>query len=185
MTTTESFKHLAPVLAIAAAVVGIGGLLPLAFGMAGMAMPRFPFVNGVFFLVVLGGPLLLLASGLHVAASRLVKGWFLVAFTAFLVIVGVGLFWRLPGHGALLDWIAMSFLVVLIAAVLRRTWLWATVGGVWTGVLLGFASVETAIEFLSPAYRGTPGWWWPLWLLGCILGLATGIIAFVRRNQTC
>ena len=183
MTSTESFKHPASALAIAAAVVGIGGLLPLAFGMPGMTTPLFPFATAVFFLVVLGGPLLLLASGLHVAASRLAKKWFLVAFMAFLVIVGIGLFWRLPGRGALLDWITMSFLVVLIAAALRRSWLWGAVGGAWTGVLLGLASVQTAVEFLSPAYHGTPGWWWPLWLLGCILALTSGIVAFIRRNQ--
>lgn len=183
MTTTEKLKYLPCVLAIAAAAASIGGLLPLAFGMAGMATPLFPFGNGVLFLVTLGGPLLLLASGFHVMASRFFKGWFLVAFIGLLVTVGFVLFWRLPGHGLLLDWLAMSLVVVLIAAALRQSWLWAVVGGIWTGVLLGFASVQTAVEFLSPAYRGTPGWSWLLWLLGCVLALTTGIVAFMRRNE--
>lgn len=181
MTATK--KHLAPVLAIAAAAAGIGGLLPLAFGMAGMATPLFPLGNGVFFLVTLGGPLLLLASGLHGMATRLSTRWFLVSFTSLLVIVGLALFWTLPGHGLLLDWIAMSLVIVLVASVLRHAWLWGVVGGASTGVILGLASVQTAVEFLSPAYRGSPGWWWPLWLLGCILALATGIVAFMGRNQ--
>lgn len=55
VTTTEKLNHLVSVLAIAAAAVGIGGLLPLAFGMAGMATPLFPLGNGVFFLAMLGG----------------------------------------------------------------------------------------------------------------------------------
>jgi hypothetical protein len=183
VTTTEKLKHLSPALAITAAAAGIGGLLPPALGMVGMATPLFPLGSGLFFLVILGGPLLLLASGLHVLATRLSKRWFLGAFTALLVIVGLALFWKLPRHGLLLDWIAMSLVIVFIAAALRHSWLWAVVGGVWTGVLLGLASVQTAVEFLSPAYRGTPGWWWPLWLLGCILALATGIVAFIRRNE--
>ncbi len=135
----EKLKHLAPLLAIAAAAAGIAGLLPLAFGMAGVAPPLFPLGNGVFFLVILGGPLLLLASGFHVLATRLSKRWFLAAFTALLVTAGLELFWKIPGHGLLLNWIAMSLVVVLITVALRRSWLWAVAGGVWTGVLLGLA----------------------------------------------
>jgi hypothetical protein len=178
----EKFKHLAPMLAIAAAAAGIGGLLPLAFGMAGMVTPLFPLGNSVFFLAMLGGPLLLLASGFRGMAARFSSRWFLVAFTALLVLVGLALFWKLPGHGLLLDWMAMSLVVVLIAAALRPSWLWAVVGGVWTGILLALVSVGSAVAFLSPTARGTPKWV-PLWLLGCILALTSGIVAFMRRNE--
>lgn len=81
----------------------------------------------------------------------------------------------------MLDWITMSLVLVLIAAALRRGWLWAVVGGVWTGILLAIMSASSALAFLSPAARGTPTWA-PLWLLGCILALASGVVAFMRRN---
>jgi len=178
----QKLKHLGPMLAIAAAAAGVVGLSPLAFGMAGMATPLFPFAGSMFLLVILGGPLLLLASGVYTAAARVSKPWFLVSFTVFLVIAGFALFWKVPAHGVLLDWTVMSIVIALIAASLRRSWLWALVGGTWTGALLGSVSVQTAIEFLSPAYHGTPGWWWPLWLIGCILALTTGIVAFMGRK---
>ena len=175
-------KHVSTVLALVASTTCIGGLLPLAFGVAGMATALFPLGNAVFFLLMMGGPLLLLASGFQSIVARFSKRWFLVAFAGFLVIVGLALFWKLPGHGLLLDWIAMSLVIALIAAALRRGWLWAVVGGAWTGILLAIMLASSAVAFLSPAVRGTPTWA-PLWLLGCILALASGVVAFTRRNE--
>jgi lysylphosphatidylglycerol synthetase-like protein (DUF2156 family) len=175
-------KHVSTVLALVASTICIGGLLPLAFGVSGMTTAVFPLGNAVFFLVIMGGPLLLLASGFQSMVGRFFKRWFLVAFAGLLVIVGLALFWKLPGHGLLLDWMAMSLVIVLIAAALRRGWLWAVVGGAWTCVLLAVMLATSTIAFLSPAARGTPTWA-PLWLLGCILALASGIVAFMRRNE--
>lgn len=171
------------ILALVASTLSLGALLPLAFGMTSMARTFFPLGNALFLSVTLSGPLLLLAAGLHGVAASISKRRFLAAFMVLLVIVGLALFWRFPGHGLLPDWIAMSLAVVLIAAALSQSWLWAVVGGAWTGLLLGLASVQTAVEFLSPAYRGSPEWRWPLWFLGCILAVTTGIVAFVRRNH--
>jgi hypothetical protein len=174
-------KHVASLLALVASAICIGGLLPLALGVAGMATVLIPLGVALFFLVMLSGPLLLLASGLQGITARFSKRWFLVGFTGFLVIVGIALFWKLPRHGLLLDWIAMSLVIALIAAALRRSWLWTVVGGAWTCVLLIAMLVGSAVAFLSPIARGTPTWA-PSWLLGCILAVASGIVAFVRRN---
>lgn len=176
----EKLRYLMPGLAVTAAIASFAGLLPLTFGMAGIATPLFPG-SAVFFLIMLGGPLLLLASGLNAMATKLSKQRFLISFTALSIIVGLACFWRLPG--LLLDWVALSIVTAVIAGMLGHIWLWAVVGGIWTGVLLGLASVQTAIGFLSSDYHGTPGWWWPLWLLGCILATATALVAFIRRSQ--
>jgi hypothetical protein len=177
----ERLRYLVPILAIMAAIASFAGLLPLTFGMAGIATPLFPG-SALFFLIMLGGPLLLLASGLNaMAATKLSKQRFLISFTALLIIAGLACFWRVPA--LLFGWVTLSIVTAVIAEMLKHDWLWAAVGGIWTGALLGLASLQTAIGFLSPDYRGTPGWWWPLWLLGCILALATAVVAFIRRRD--
>jgi len=183
MTVTHKLKHAPVALAILAALVGVAGLLPLAFGMPGIAMPLFPFASTAFLLLMLGGPLLLLASGLQGIARNVPKSRFFVSFIAFMVVMGFALFWKSPSRRFSFDWILMTLVVVLIAAALRHTWVWSVVGGIWTGTLLGLASAQTAVEVLSPAYHGSPGWWWPLWLVGCILAFGSATIAFVRRSQ--
>ena len=78
----------------------------------------------------------------------------------------------------------MSIAISLVAAALRRTWLWAVLGGVWAGILLATLSVAGTLESLSPAATGRL----PIWtvfglLVGCILALASSILAFVRRKE--
>ena len=181
--STEKLRHLGPLCAVAAAVAGLVGLLPLAFGMPAVALPLFPLASGLFFLVMLGGPLLLLASGQRLVETRLSKRWFLVLFMVLLITVGLALSRKLPGHQFLLDWVAMSLALVLIAAALRHSWLWAVAGGVWTGVLLGLASLQTAVDYFSPSSHGTPAPWWPLWLLDSVLAFTTVVVAFIYRNE--
>lgn len=106
------------VLAIAASVIGTLILIRVAFGMASIATPIFPFGNAVFFSTVLGGPLLLLASGLGLIIVKPRRLWFLLGFLGILICAGLLFFWNLPGHGLLLDWILMNIAVTLLAGVL-------------------------------------------------------------------
>lgn len=95
----KTTKHVATVLALVASAISIGGLLPVAFGVVGIAAALFPLGDAVFFIVMMGGPLLLLASGLQGIASRFSKRWFLLAFAAVLAIVGLALFGRFQDMG--------------------------------------------------------------------------------------
>jgi hypothetical protein len=163
------------VLAIAASATGTLILIRAAFGMAGIA-------NALFFSAVLGGPLLLLSSGLELMAAKVRRTWFLFLFLGLLICAGLFLFWTLPGHGVLLDWIVMSVVVTLLAGILRRSWLCAVVGGTWTGALLGFGAIATSAQYLSPSAGGFPTWT-PIMFFGSLLAIGTAILAVARRKD--
>jgi isoprenylcysteine carboxyl methyltransferase (ICMT) family protein YpbQ len=177
-------RRIAPVITIAAAGVGFCGLLPLAFALPGIATPLFRLIIAITFFLWLGGPLILLAAGIRDLAKRSSKLLFLTAFALLLFTVGIFLFWRLPQHGFFLDWVMMTLAIVLILALLRQVWLWAVVGGAWTGILLAIGEAHTVSEYLSPTVRGVPNWTLLcLWLIGCILSLTSCILAFMRRKE--
>ena len=175
-------RYLLAALAITASAIGTLILSRVAFGMPGIATPLFPFGNALSFSAVLGGPLLLLASGLGLITASLRRLWFLFGFLGILICAGFLLFWRLPRHGLLPDWIALNVVITLLAGLLRRTWLCAVVGGTWTGALLGFGVITTTAKYLSPSPSGFP-MWTPIMLLGCLLAIGTAILALVRRND--
>jgi hypothetical protein len=173
-------RRIAPVITIAAAGVGFCGLLPLA-ALPSIAEPLFPLVIAITFFVWLGGPLTLLAAGIRDLARGSSKLLFLSAFTLLQSIVGILLFWRVPRF--FLDWAIMSLAIVLILLVLRRAWLWAVVGGAWTG-LLAIGEVHTVSEYLSPTVRGVPNWTLlGLWIVVCVLSLTSCILGFMRRKE--
>jgi F0F1-type ATP synthase assembly protein I len=177
-------RRIAPVITIAAAVVGFCGLLPLAFALPGIATPLFRLAITITFLLWLGGPLILLAAGIRDLAKRSSKLLFLIVFTLLLFAAGILLFWRLPRHGFLLDWVMMSLAIVTILALVKHVWLWAVVGGAWSAALLGITGVGTMVVYLLPAASGTPNWTLLcLWLVGCVLSLASCILAFMHRKE--
>jgi len=169
-------------LAIASSILGVVSLLPMAFGIAGMGPPQFPLAIALTFVVFLGGPLLLLVASLGLIFPRAPRTSVLAAFFILLVVAGFLLFWRLPGHGFIVDWMVMSIVLVLIAAALGLPWRWAFIGGIWQGMLLGLAVAWSVRDFLSP----TPG---PfptqarVWFLGCLFALGTTALAFAWRNR--
>jgi hypothetical protein len=164
---------------IMASAVCIVALMPLTFGMAGLAAPLFPLGNAVFFLAMMGGPILLLASGLRTTVGHFSKLQFLTTLTGLLAVFGGALFrW----HGLFVDWMVMTIAVSVIAAILKQSWLWAVVGGAWAAVLLGVVSAVSLSTFFSSAARGVPKNA-PLWLLACVLAFVSAILAFAQRRE--
>jgi len=180
---TKTSRYSLAALAIGASAIGTLVLLRVAFGMASIAIQAFPFGNALFFSAVLGGPLLLLASGLELLTAKLRRTWFLFGFLVILTGAGLLLFWELPGHGLLRDWIAMNVIIVLLTGVLRRPWLCAVVGGALTGALLGYGAIATTAKYLSPSPGGFPTWT-PIMFVGCLLAIGTAILALIRRNDS-
>jgi hypothetical protein len=173
-----------PVFIIFASAIGFFGLVPLAFALPGISVPLFPFGNAIFFLVMLGGPVLLLGSGLRAITARFSALGFLVAFTALVIIVGMLPPLTLQRHGLLKDWIVMALLTSLIAAGLRRGWLWGVVGGAWQSVVLAILAVESVWSaFFSPSASNFSKLTY-IWTLGFLLALSSSILAFRRRDSS-
>jgi len=147
----KASKYLAPALAVLASAICLVGLLPAAFALPGMgAKPLFPLGAALSFLELLGGPLLLLDSGLRAMLGKFSNLQFLVGFAGLFGAGGFLLFPGAPKYPLFIDWIAMSIAISLLAAALRRRWLWALVGGAWAGALLGLFVVATVQDLLSP-----------------------------------
>ena len=177
----EKLRRLVPVLTFVAVAVGIYLLLPLALAMPAISTPLFPLATSLYFLVMLGGPLLMFASGLRQVITGISRKWFLAAFAALLVAAGGGLFERFLREEILFDWLAMSLLITLVAALLRRNWLWGVVGGVWTGSVLAALCVAGALKSLSSATLLTE----LTFSFGCVLAFTNGVVAFMCRSQEC
>jgi hypothetical protein len=171
------------VLQILSAILGVVSLLPMALGMAGIGSPLFPLASALTFLVFLCGPLLSLAAGLNVISAGAPRTYVLAVFWALLAFVGFLLFWRLPGHGLIGDWMAMAIIIVLVATMLPRPWLWAVIGGALQCLLLGFDTIWSIGHFFSSSTPSQFPTWAPIWFLGCLFAFVTAVLAFLRRDR--
>jgi hypothetical protein len=175
-------KKFITLLALVASATALLGLIPVAFALPLIAAPVFPLGTALFFVLVLGGPLLLLASAFHNIATGSSRLLFLIGFTV--VVMSGGFLFSMRVPKLWLDWITMSVAISLIAAMLRTTWLWALVGGVWAGGVLGVLVLASTREFLSPTTGGGFPKWAPVWLLDCVLALLSSLVTFLRRHPT-
>jgi hypothetical protein len=174
--------YLLPMLTIIAAFAGLVGLAPLAFSMQGISIPLFPLGNAVFFVVMLGGPVLLLASGLRVFAANVSTLSFLGAFMGLVITCGLLPPLSLQRHGLVVDWMAMVLITLLVAAGLRRSWLWGVVGGAWQAILLAsFAVGSIQSAFFSPSASGFAKLTL-IWVIGFLLAFISSVIAFRGRS---
>ncbi len=175
-------RTLLAILALASSVLGTIALVPLAFSLPTMTTPLFPLASALWLVCCLGGPLLLLSSGLRLIIQGISRLVFWVVYAVFLVGVGFVLFLNLPRHGLLLNWVVMTMGVCAIGLTLRSVWLCAAVGGTWQGVILVVGCVVLIGEFFSP----TPGEFPRAVLIlfpGAVLAIGTTALAVAQRRR--
>ncbi len=138
-----------PILAIAAAIFALVGLLPMAGGLPAIASPAVVSADAIWFTANLVGPLLLLAAGVRLllpGPSQLVYVGF---YIAALVAIGEMRLWLTGFHRLALGWLVMAACVGLLLLILQRFWIWALVGGIWSSLLLGFWAYGGILSYTS------------------------------------
>lgn len=165
--------HVWHVSALVLSVADAVGLLPMAFAMPGIAESTVPLGNAIVFALLLTGPFLLFSFGV-----RGLLGWgpvpLLACVTILMIGSGAALLWQ--AHGVLLEWIALSVALALIAAVLRGPVLWGIVGGGWTAIVLGVLGGRTFYDFLAPSSTTQFPKWGLVWAVECLLTAALAVI---------
>jgi hypothetical protein len=137
------------VLDVVAAILAVAGLLPMAGGIPSIASPAIPFADAIWFMANLAGPALLLAAGLRLALQGIPVLWYVSGYVLLLMVAGEARFWMTGFHRLASGWFVMALCVGVLLIILRRFWLWAVVGGLWSGLLLGIWSYGGIVAYTS------------------------------------
>jgi hypothetical protein len=164
-----------PILDVGVAVLSLVWLIPISGALPAIAAPAFPFADTVWLTANLAGSLLFLAAGPRMFLSRVPSGWYVGGYTALLIVSGELNLWRSGGFRRLgVGWLLMALFVGVMLLLLRRFWLWALVGGLWSGLVLGVWSYGGIVGFLSDS-SGFPAFL-PLPMVGCVADTVVGLL---------
>lgn len=169
---------------LVASVVALIGLLPIAGGLPSIAAPAIPFGNAIFFTAILGGALLLLASGPKMVIPTTFSRWYVLVYTALVAAMGAArLLWTgFPNLVA--GWLVMAGCIGGLLLILRRFWIWAVVGGIWNSLLLGTFSYFEILSYLSTPTQQF-SYLLPVHLFGCVFAALVGFLNLrFRRYAT-
>jgi len=173
--------QLAPFLLFASVLCAVG-ILPVVFGLASIASTSIPMGNAIAFLAAMGGPGLMFASGLRLYLKRLPLGAFFIVLGTFLVVCGLFFFRRMPNKVLFIEWVAMSLAICVAALILRRSYIWAMVGGAWAALLLAAITTFAIKElFFGTNSIGLLNWNVFLWSSG-FLAASTAFVVTLKRK---
>lgn len=171
--TEGSTSPVLPIFAIAAAILALVGLLPMAGGLPAIASPAMFSANAIWFTANLTGPLLLLAAGVRLLLPRPSQLVYVGSYIVILIAIGELRLWLTGFHRLTLGWLVMVVCVGLLLLILQRFWIWALVGGIWSGLLLGFWSYGGILSYTSASASEFP-MLLPIQIVGCLLAFITG-----------
>jgi hypothetical protein len=178
--TNGSTSSALPILAIVSAIVALVGLLPLAGGLPAIASPALFSADAIWFTVNLAGPLLLLAAGVRLLLPGPSQLVYVSIYIAVLIAIGELRLWLAGFPRLTIGWLMMSVCVGLLLLILQRFWVWALVGGIWSGLLLGFWSYGGIVSYMSASAPQFP-MLLPVQIIGCLLTLlVAGLYLRVR-----
>ena len=177
-TTSWAF----PILDVGVAVLALVGLLPITGALAGIASPAFPLADVAWFTANLAGGLLLLAVGPRMLLPAVRSGWYVGGYTALLAVVGVLRLWLTGFHSLATAWLLMALCVGGLLLIFRRFWLWALIGGLWSGILLGIWSYGGVVSYMSAASPQFPILL-PLQIVGSAAAIVVGLLHLRFRRS--
>jgi hypothetical protein len=167
------------VLDAVAALLALAGLLPVAGGLPSITSPSSSFANELWFLLNLAGPALLLAAGLRPSLRRIPMLWYISGYTCLWMIAG-GVRLRTIGfHRLLPAWLITFLCIAVLLLLLRRVWLWAIVGGLWSTLLLGTYAVGGIVAYVSAGASSFPTLL-VIQLIAAITSLVAGVLHLRR-----
>jgi hypothetical protein len=137
------------VLDILASSLALIGLLPIVGGLPGIASQGQPLTDGIWFIINLGGALVLLAGGTKLLLPKVPVRLFVLFYTALISVLGTLRLQLVGFHLLIGGWLVMVFGVGGLLLLLNRPWLWAVAGTAWCVLLLGVWSAGGVIGFLS------------------------------------
>lgn len=166
---------------VAVAILVLVGLLPMAGGLPSIASPAIPFADAIWFTANLAGPALLLAAGLRLVLRGMPLLWYVCGYVLLLIVAGE-LRLRVTGfHRLAWGWLVMALCIGILLLVLRRFWLWAVVGGVWSGLLLGIWSFGGIVAYTSASAALFPTLL-VVQIIGMVLALVVGLLHLRLRR---
>lgn len=173
---------LLPEIDVATSIVVLIGLLPLAGALPSIATPASPLADALWFTVMLSGAFLLLAAGPKLLLSSVPSPAYIALFASI-----VGLFGAIRLHSTRFDrlisgWLIMSVITAVILLLLRRSWIWGLVGGLWSGLLLGGWSAVGVYSYVTTPTRVFSRLL-PVQLLGCFLAIVVAVWHFRIRRK--
>jgi hypothetical protein len=181
-TLIEPKSAMFSVLDVAAAILALAGLLPMAGGLPSIASPAIPFADVIWFTANLAGPALLLATGLRLLFRGMPMLWYVSGYTVLLMAAGELRFWLTGFHRLAFGWFIMALFIGVLLLILRRFWLWAVVGGLCSGLLLGLWSFGGIV-----AYKSASAALFPTLLLiqvtGALMALVIGLMHLRFRES--
>lgn len=134
---------------VTAGLLVCSALLSVAGGLPSIASVGQPLVDGIWFTLNLGGPLVLLAGGLKMLFQQFRSSVFILVFACSIGTLGIvrllvtGFQILLPG------WVLMVLCIGGLLHALKRPWIWATAGTMWCVLILGVWSVAGIVSFVS------------------------------------
>ncbi len=165
-------------LAVVTAIVALGGLLPIAGGLPAIASPVIPLADAMWFTANLAGALLLLAAGFQMLFRRATIPRYVCGYTILLIVIGELRLWFAGFHRLTLGWLVMAVCIGVLLIVLRRVWLWALVGGIWSGLILGFWCYGGIVSYVSASAPQFPALLF-VQAIGCVSAIVIGL-AYLR-----
>jgi hypothetical protein len=163
------------VLDVLAAILAFAGLLPMAGGLPSIASPAIPFADAIWFIANLVGPALLLAAGLRLIVRELPILWYVSGYTLLLMAAGDLRLWMTGFHRLAAGWFVMVVCIGVLLLILRRFWLWAVVGSLWSALLLGIWSIGGIVAYVSASAPLFPTLL-VIQIVGAVTALAVGLL---------
>ena len=169
------------VLDVVAAIPALAGLLPMAGGLPSIASPAIPFADAIWFMANLAGPVLLLAAGLRPALRGIPVLWYVSGYVLLLIVAGEVKFWMAGFHRLASGWFLMALCIGVLLLILRRFWLWAVVGGLWSGLLLGIWSYGGIVAYTTASAALFPTLLL-IQIVGAFMALVVGLLHLRLRG---
>ena len=129
----------------------------------------------------LAGPALLLAAGLRLALRGITTLWYVSGYTLLLMAAGELRLWMTGFHRLAVGWFVMTLCIGMFLLILRRFWLWAVVGGLWSALLLGIWSVGGIMAYASASAALLPTLC-VIQTVGAVMALVVGLLHLRLRR---
>jgi hypothetical protein len=180
-TLIEPMSTTLSVLDVVAAMLALAGLLPMAGGLPSIASPAIPFADALWFMANLAGPALLLAAGLRLVFRGISVLWYVPGYTLLLMAAGVLRLWMTGFHRLASGWFVMALCIGVLLLILQRFWLWAVVGGLWSGLVLGVWSYGGIVAYTSASAALFPTLLL-IQIVGAVMALVVGLLHLRLRR---
>jgi len=171
-----------PGLDVLIALLTLFVLLPIAGGLPGMASQGQPLIDGLWFTINLGGPMLLLAGGMNLLLRKVRLPLFVFFYAVLIASLGALRLQQTRFPLLVLGWLLMVVCVGGLLFSLRRPWLWAVAGTTWGVILLGIWSVGGVISFLSTETQQL-SFYLPLQIVAFVFALVLLAVNLRRRES--